>query len=296
MDVSIILVNYNTKDLICACIESIYNHTKALEYEIIVSDNNSLDDSVSTLRRMYPSVIIIENKKNLGFGAANNRGLSVAKGKYIFYLNSDTYLKNNAIKMFYDYFEKHQSENIGALGAILINEKDEKLISYGRFPTLKRDITSVISCFLKSVGIRKDTKVQRNNSYIGNVDFIIGADLFVKNNEFAKFDEHFFMYFEETDLQFQMNKIGLSRIIIEGPKIVHLEGGSSGMKTKKYSFEKLTSCYYWISCVKYHKKNDEKILLLRFFIFVIKFIYSLSKNRKNYSYVTENLSKIEGLK
>ena len=103
MDVSIIIVSYNTKSLIKNCINSIYKYTKDISFEIIVSDNGSIDGSVEMIKRDFPSVILIENNENLGFGAANNKGLALAKGKYILYLNSDTILLNNSVKFFYDY-------------------------------------------------------------------------------------------------------------------------------------------------------------------------------------------------
>ena len=90
MDVSIIIVNYNTKDLIKNCINSIYKHTKDVDFEIIVSDNGSVDGSIEMIKSEFPNVILIENGSNLGFGTANNRGLAIAKGKYIFYLIQKT--------------------------------------------------------------------------------------------------------------------------------------------------------------------------------------------------------------
>ena len=122
MQVSIIIVNYNTKDFLKNCLDSIYKHTTDIKYEIIVSDNGSTDGSLEMLSADYPKVRVVVNGKNLGFGAANNRALDVAKGKYIFYLNSDTLLLNNAVKLFYDYFEAHENENLGAIGANLLDE------------------------------------------------------------------------------------------------------------------------------------------------------------------------------
>ena len=85
MQVSIIIVNYNTKELLNNCLKSIYKYTKDIDFEIIVSDNGSTDNSISMLKTEFPQVIIVDNGKNLGFGAANNKGLEIAKGKYIFY-------------------------------------------------------------------------------------------------------------------------------------------------------------------------------------------------------------------
>ncbi len=139
MQVSIIIVNYNTKELIKNCINSIYENTKDIDFEIIVSDNGSTDGSVEMLKNDFPNVILIENNANLGFGKANNNGLKVAKGEYIFYLNSDTVLLNNAVKMFYDYWEQNlQKDKIGALGANLLNEKLKITHSGEDFPSKKK--------------------------------------------------------------------------------------------------------------------------------------------------------------
>ena len=124
MDVSIIIVNYNTKQLLKDCLNSIYEHTENISFEVIVSDNGSKDGSIEMLKAEFPQVILIENNANLGFGKANNKGLAIAKGKYIFYLNSDTILLNNAVKLFFDYFEENgKKENIGALGCNLLDKQ-----------------------------------------------------------------------------------------------------------------------------------------------------------------------------
>ena len=103
MDVSVIIVNYNTKELTRNCLKSVFEKTKGVNFEVIVSDNGSTDGSIEMIKSEFPEVILIENNANLGFGAANNRALKIARGKYVFYLNSDTLLLNNAVKIFFDY-------------------------------------------------------------------------------------------------------------------------------------------------------------------------------------------------
>ena len=116
-DVSIIIVNYNTMDLTRNCLKSVFEQTKDISFEVIVSDNGSNDGSIEMIKSEFPQVVLIENNANLGFGAANNRGLKMTKGKYIFYLNSDTVLLNNAVKNFFDYWENSpEKEKIGAFG------------------------------------------------------------------------------------------------------------------------------------------------------------------------------------
>ena len=134
MQVSIIIVSFNTCELLRNCLKSIYDKTKNLDFEIIVSDNGSKDGSIEMIKSEFPKVIVLENNANLGFGTANNRGLKVAKGEFIFYLNSDTLLQNNAVKIFYDYWKEHESESLGALGCNLDDGTGEINFSHGRFP------------------------------------------------------------------------------------------------------------------------------------------------------------------
>lgn len=285
MDVSIIIVNYNTKELTRNCLKSIYEHTYDIDFEVIVSDNGSTDGSIEMIKSEFPQVILIENKVNLGFGAANNRGLKIAKGKYVFYLNSDTILLNNAVKMFFDYWENSpEKETIGALGALLLGADGTYTHSYGDFPTYKKQIYGLFGYFLDSIRlkkiIKKILKIKKSEFKTGAVGYITGADLFLKNNETAFYDEHFFMYFEETDLQLRLLEHGLNRLIISGPKIVHLCGGSDGANNKYYSFSKKSSIYYWISCIYYFSKNSFSTFKLILLQLCIVFIWIMPWNIK----------------
>mgnify|MGYP002627368142 CR=1 FL=1 len=189
------------------------------------------------IKKEFPQVILVENNANLGFGAANNRGLDRACGKYIFYLNSDTVLLNNAVKFFFDYWESSK-ENIGALGAKLIGPNGSPSHSYDTFPEVNKTISDLIhlvygiykQTFLfllsKPLFIKNTMGSESEKKYIGQVDQIIGADLFLLNAPSARFDEKIFMYCEETDLQYTLFKEGKKMLVIDGPEIIHLEGGS----------------------------------------------------------------------
>jgi len=98
LKISIIIVSYNTKDILKDSIASIINQTVNISYEIIVFDNGSSDGSQAMVRHDFPGVVLIENRENIGFGAANNRAHSIVRGEYVFFLNSDTVLLNNAVK------------------------------------------------------------------------------------------------------------------------------------------------------------------------------------------------------
>lgn len=283
MDVSIIIVNFNTKDLLKNCIESIYKFTKSVSFEIIVSDNGSKDGSVEMIKKDFPEVQLLENNANLGFGKANNKGLDIAKGKYIFYLNSDTVLLNDACKIFFDYWENSsEKDSIGALGANLLDDDMNIIHSGGTFPSKKSLLKELAFMFCLNIFLSilyifridggKFRKLKNSEERkIGKVDFITGADLFMKNNDFARFDENFFLYYEDTDLQFNTTQNGLSSILIDGPEIKHLCGGSVGEAfniKRKASYSRIQ---FELSRVLFSKKN----LGSKAFVFILKLIISL---------------------
>lgn len=289
MDVSIIIVNYNTKELIRNCLLSIYEQTKDIIFEIIVSDNGSTDGSIEMIKTDFPQVILIENNVNLGFGTANNRGLAVAKGKYVFYLNSDTLLLNNAVRIFFNYWENSENKNvIGALGCNLLNSEKKVTHSYGSFPVAtnlkklwkKRIINSIVKYFLEKLGIYMYFKKKSEIEYFGEVDFITGADLFMKNDKNALFDESIFLYNEDVEIQKRLEQLGLKRIIISNPLIMHLQGMSG---SKKQNFENMYFSFGKIqqdlSLLRYftkHGKKDDAIGLA----IILKKYWSLPIYRK----------------
>ncbi|WP_051537731.1 glycosyltransferase family 2 protein [Treponema sp. C6A8] len=290
MDVSIIIVNYNTKDVLSDCLKSIYEKTTDLNFEIIVSDNGSVDGSIEMLRSNFPQVVLIENNANLGFGTANNRGLDLAKGKYVFYLNSDTILINNAIKILFDYFEENgEKDNIGALGGALFSPKMNYLGYGANFTSVNHKLKIAFIDFLritKNSLLKTKKKYQyktftninseKKVPYRGKTDFIAGSALFVKNDSFARFDERFFMYCEEADLQLQMQRAGKIRYVLDTPQIIHLEGASSDSPLYKLkdplqfytSFSKLNQMVSTIILVKKNYNAPVRLFLIRLFTFL----------------------------
>lgn len=292
LDVSIIIVNYNTKELTRNCLCSVFEQTKDIRFEVIVSDNGSSDGSVEMIREEFPQVILLENGKNLGFGRANNRGLKIARGKYVFYLNSDTVLLNNAVKLFFDYWESSpEKDRIGALGCNLVDTAGNVIHSYGPFPSYKREIIALLYSLaaiffnelmqflgFKQIHVMKKNKTER---ITGEVDYITGADLFVKNDRYAVFDERFFMYYEESDLEYQMYQNYKKRLLIDGPVIIHFGGASSVVKregTERYvSFSAQQSA---LSRLKWLKKNQYSKIGLAIVCWLNCLCFSIGSLRK----------------
>ena len=280
LNVSVVIVSFNTCNLLRDCLKSIYENTSGVLFEVIVSDNGSVDGSVEMVKKEFPQVVLVENNANLGFGTANNRGLDVAKGEFVFYLNSDTLLLNNAIKIFYDYWKSHENETLGALGCNLVDADGVLTESYGKFPEskilLKKMVRHLLAFYVKCVlkllgcdisGIRP---VPVYECYIGDVDYVVGADLFVKNSPYARFDENFFLYYEETDMQLRMKNDGLRRSLIEGPSVMHLVRGGKNKMDDVLRYGSFSIIQSEISKVRYTKKNLSAVIA-----FLLKLMISL---------------------
>lgn len=292
MDVSVIIVNYNTKELTKNCIDSVFTQTLGISYEVILIDNASTDGSIE-LFEQDKRIFVLKSDKNLGFGNANNMGVAKATGKYLFFLNSDTYLVNNAIKAFYDFLEAHQEEQIGAVGCLLKKEDGSYCHSYAPFPSIYIEILKPILLPLSRI-IGKPWRYLDKPSFKAPympVDYVTGADLFVKKvlvDLYGAFDSDFFMYYEESEMQYRWARAGFASYIISTPQIVHLEGCSN---SHSKSMERNTNkeLVVFKSLFLYMKKTSSpiKYLLFRFCFAMMKlpflFFSSLSwRERKAY--------------
>lgn len=225
-DVSIIIVNYNTSQLLEDCINSIIEKTKDVDYEIVVVDNASSDGSATMLKSKFPLVKLIENSKNLGFGRANNIGAKYAYGEFLFLLNTDTLLINNSIKILLDFMRRNKS--VGVCGGNLYHKDLTPNFSYVmNFPSLW-GIFMYRSRLRKVLGIKKD--VFNNTGSPKKVGFIIGADFFIRKEVFdtlGGFDPEFFMYVEDCELSYRIFKQNIGIYSVPESKIIHLQGKSS---------------------------------------------------------------------
>ena len=293
VSVSVIIVSFNTCDLLRNCLRSVYEKTEGVSFEVIVSDNGSEDGSIEMVKQEFPQVVLLENRANLGFGTGNNRGLDVARGEYIFYLNSDTLLLNNALKIFYDYWNSHAEEDLGVLGCNLMGPDNCLTESHGKFPQAGKLVKAMVH-HLAAFGVKNVMKFlhmdysklrprPKYERFVGDVEYVVGADMFMKNSPAARFDENFFLYFEETDLQWRLSLQRQRRVLIDGPEIVHLvQGGKRPDDIVRYgSFSMIQS---EISKVRYTKKNLSRLasFLLKGMIFVHWLSPYIFKNTRKY--------------
>ncbi|MCT3700308.1 glycosyltransferase family 2 protein [Elizabethkingia anophelis] len=288
IQVSVIIVNYNTKEITNNCIESIKKFTKDIAYEIILVDNASEDGSAE----FFPNIkdlIFIKSPENLGFGRANNLGADYARGEFLFLLNSDTILIENSIKILYDsYVENFKDLKIGVLGAVLIDTNRQIIHSGDNF---NKPFEQFHYYYRKLFKIsQKNLSLDFKNNFY-KIELVTGADMFLNKELFFKADkfyDKFFMYFEETDLQKRIANLGYLNYLTNKTQIIHLEGASFNQKvaiSKRIITQRSKNLYY--------KRNFKKTYpfyvsfdFLFNFVRMFNFNYKLKENLK---FVLENI-------
>lgn len=251
MDVSIIIVNYNTKDLTQQTIQSVIDTTHKIKYEIILVDNASSDGSVEAVRENYSNVKIIVNDDNLGFSKANNIGMKESSGKYILLLNSDTKVLEECIDKCVDYIERHKE--IGALGCKinLANGELDHACKRG-FPTPEASVYYMLKLDKIFPKVKKFGRYRMSylpDDEIGEVDSLTGAFMLGRRDVIDKIgglDEEFFMYGEDLDWCYRIKEAGYKIMYYPEAKIIHYKGQSSKKKRKKtiYEFHRAMYLFY----------------------------------------------------
>lgn len=241
MKVSVIIVTYNTRQMTSECIDSVFEKTQDVDFEVVLVDNASADGSRDFFAK-DSRIKYIYSEKNLGFGGGNNLGYKYATGDFIFLLNSDTLLVNNAIKEFCAYMRK-APQNVGCLGCVMQDKYGNRIHSYhSTFPTLLWIFKEIICVSIPKIynPYKAREKKQSKDKYPMKVAVITGADLFIRRTVIEKcglFDTAFFMYYEETEMQHRFLQKGYEAWVIDTPKIIHLAGASS--KDKKHFLQKI---------------------------------------------------------
>lgn len=228
-DVSIIYVNYHTSDLIADSMRSVYKFTEGVNYEIIVVDNATEPHLRDKFSSLFPGkeLKFIFLKENVGFGRANNAGAREAQSRYVFYLNPDTVLVNNAIKILMDYMDSHS--DVGAAGGNLYDDYMGPMLSFRRFiPGVEWEINELMHHIPERMRYGKNIRFNFSDNPL-EVGYISGADLMVRSEiekKLGGFSKEFFMYYEETDYCARIRNLGYKVINVPLAKIMHLEGGS----------------------------------------------------------------------
>lgn len=284
MDLSVVIVNYQTFELTKNTINSIFEYDYPFSYEILVVDNASSDDSLARLKDYFKdSVTFIASSENNGFAAGNNQALRIAKGDYILLLNSDTIVWENTLENIYSYMERRT--DVGACGCRVLLENGEL------DKACKRSFPNVKNSFFRLFHIPTNSKDDNYNltdladDEVYEIDCLTGAFMFMRArtlDEVGFLDETFFMYGEDIDLCYRIKKAGWKIIYYGKSKITHLKGASSKKQKNKLIYEFYHAMYI------YYKKHhaDESSFIVNFAVYIgisllciLKLILNLFKKK-----------------
>lgn len=248
LDVSVIIVSYNTCSYLAACLDSIRKSVGDFSYEVIVVDNNSSDDSVFMVNKSYPDIITIASSTNLGFAAANNIGAKSAKGKYLLFLNPDTLVESDTLSTMVRFLDKRP--DTGAATCVVRNP-DGSVQGY-----CSRREPSFIDILLDSTGINyKYPNNVFNRRYLNSswdrkdertVDAISGAFFFIRSDLFQRlngFDEKYVFFVEDIDLSRRVLTASFDIRLCPDSSIIHF-GGKSSKAFSIYAITNGISSFY----------------------------------------------------
>lgn len=272
-DVSVIIVNFKTSSLIIECLKSLFRLTHGLEMEIIIVDNNSEPDFKQLIAGAFPSannIIYLALPENIGFGRANNEGYSISSGRNILFLNPDTVLLNNAVKILSDFLDSHPCA--GACGANIFNELMQPSLSHKRLvPGVRWELIELAHNLPLKIFYRDGW----DHNYSGRpmeVGYITGADLMVKRatlEQTGAFSPEFFMYYEETELCTRIRRHGWKIFNIPDAHIQHLDGQSFDKSLTINTFkietqEKSRNIFYRLTAGRFRRSISD--VLYRLFL------------------------------
>jgi len=275
MQLSVIILNYNVRYFLEQCVLSVQEAISTLDAEIIVIDNNSTDDSCLMMRKIFPSVKLIQNKENFGFPKGNNIGVSEAKGKYVCILNPDTVVAEDTFTKILAFAE--EQKNPGIIGCKLIDGTGNFL------PESKRGVPTPWVAFTKIFGLYKAFPNWKlfnqyyaqhvNHNETGKVEILVGAFMFMQRDlylELGGFDEDCFMYADDIDLSYRALQKQKSNYYFHETTIIHYKGEST-IKDEKYMkrFQEAMNFFY--------QKHFKKSWFFTFFIKIGILLFSFIK-------------------
>ncbi len=257
MDITVVIVNWNTCSLLRNCLQSVYRTIRGMSCEVIVVDNASQDGSVAMLEQEFPMVIIIKNSENRGFGTANNQAFRTMQGRYALLLNTDTILTEKAVSELFFFMENHPQAAMAA--GQLLKEDGTKQNSIAAFPTLLTIFANMPLLEYLLPGRYPSKRYEYRDPV--EIESGVGACLIVRKkaiDEIGMFDERYFFFFEETDWARQMRSKGWKVYFVPSARIYHLQGKSIGGNIRS-RIEFYHSRYQYLR--KWNKRPVYKIMV-----------------------------------
>lgn len=247
VDVSVIIVNWNTRDLLARCLDSLYEATRDLYLEVMVVDNASSDGSPAMVRKRFPEVHLVENRQNVGFAQANNQGIEVSWGRYVLLLNSDTRVCPGSLQKTVCFMDEHP--RAGIVGGRLLNPDGTFQASYTPFPSLWREF--LILSGLGRLLIRPNfpsCESQTEKSAQKIKGYVEGAYLMARREavgQIGGLDERIFLYAEDVDWCYRFHQAGWEVWYLPQAPTIHYGGQSSKRQQGRTEAELYRSRVYF---------------------------------------------------
>lgn len=263
-DVSIIIVNWNTRDLLLDCLRGLYESVEDAQVEVIVVDNGSVDGSVDAVKREYPKVLVVENEYNVGFAKANNIGMSISTGRYVCLVNSDIVFLDPCFSKLCKFMDNNAE--VGMIGPRLVWPDLRLQDSCRKFPSLWNNLCSALwlnRLFPKSAFFSGEHMMYSAHDKTIEVDSLVGAFLMVRRealDQVGMFDERFFIYAEEVDWTRRFHKVGWKVVFLSDVEVIHVGRGSSSKEPLRFSREQQKAkLQYWS---KHHSRGRRTMIWL----------------------------------
>lgn len=234
MDLSVIIVNWNTRELLAACLTSLYEHPLDGQGEVWVVDNASQDGSAALVRQRFPQVRLIENTTNRGFAAANNQAIQASTGRYVVLFNSDALALPGTLNSLVRFLDAHPA--VGAVGPMLLNRDGSFQASYAKFPTLLSELSLLTGLAKWWLGPYAPSPRPRPDEQPHQVDWVAGAALMVRRaaiDRVGLLDEGYFLYSEETDWCWRLAQGGYPVWYLPQVQVIHQHGASSQQQSAR---------------------------------------------------------------
>ncbi len=281
-ELSTLIVTWNSQATIRDCLDSINKNCQNLSPEVLVWDNASKDETVKVIKTDFPQVKLFQSERNLGFAGGNNALVDKADSEFILFLNPDTVIMNDSVNRMLKYIKENNT--VVALGPKLLYTDNSFQLSYARFPNLRTELFTKI--YQRSTNQKRSwvlKYLERNSSKTKEVDWVSGACLLTRRevlNSVGKFDENFFLYFEDADLCYRMKSKG-KIIYFPEAQVMHVVGSSTKSQNLKteYHYRKSQLCYYSL-----HNSWFSNLILKLYLSakFGLTFIFSNAKRKEWY--------------
>ncbi len=257
--VSIIIVTWNSEKYIRSCLDAILSQKKFnfIEYEIIIVDNNSQDETTKIIEIEYPQVVLVKNSKNLEYAKANNQGIKLAQHKYILFLNPDTKLHNNFFPPLIEYLEKNPM--VGAIAPKILNLDltiQDSVRSFPNYSILLWELTGLARLFPQHKTFGRWRMKYFNYNQLSEIEQPMASCLLVRRNaivEVGDFDESFPLFYNDVDFCFRLKQAGWKIIYFPYASVIHHRGASTKRTRAKMIFSMHKSLYHYFE--KYDKSR-----------------------------------------